>query len=194
REKSSRSRRASSKGRSIILIEQPDPRHFRSRPLGEQVPRLGFFPDPDSPRLGHFAHAAFNRLQFLLARLLEAALVGPTLAPLGAPLFSVRAFDVGIAGPGEDVAWRGGLFIDLFSGFCRLRRRLYGLRCRCIIGGLLFSADIIGRWRYRLSLLRLLLRLRCLLLWLRLLLYRRRSGVRRSHMRHRLRGCRRRLS
>src|SRR6185369_8493708 len=137
REKSSRSRSGSSKGRSIILIEQPDPRHFGSRPLGKQVPRLGFFPDSDPPRFGHFAHAPFNRLQLLLARLLEAALVGPTLAPLGAPLFSVRAFDVGIAGPGEDVARRGGLFIGLFGEFCRLRRRLYGLRYRYIIGGLL---------------------------------------------------------
>ena len=141
--------------KSIVLIEQPDPGRFASGRLGEQVPSpglgevpwLAFFPDSDPPRLGHFPDSRFDRLELLLTGLLQAAPVGPALAPLGAPLFGVRAFDVGIAGPGKGFPRRGGPFVGLFGGFCRLRRWLYGLRGRYVVGGLLFGAGRIGGWQ-----------------------------------------------
>ena len=80
-------------------------------------PRLAFFPDPDPPRLGHFPDSLLDRLELLLARLLDATLVGPALAPLGAPLFRVRALDVGVAGSCEGFPRRSGLFFGLFGGF-----------------------------------------------------------------------------
>ena len=135
----------------------------------------------------------FNRLELPLARLLEAALVGPALAPLDPTLFRVRAFDVGVAVSCEGVPRRSDLFFGLFAGFDRLQRRLYGPRCRDIIGGLLFrggllfGADIIGG-RSSIGGRRGRLRLR---LWQRLRLRRRGRGVRRNHTRHRLRRCRR---
>src|SRR2546423_825491 len=178
---------------SVVLIEQPDPGHFASRRRDEHLSRLSFFPDPDPPRLGHLAYASFNRLELLLARLLEAAPLGPTLVPLGAPLFGVRALDVGIAGPGDGIARSGGLVFGLFGGFCRLRRRLHRLRRRHVIGRLLFGAGVTDRWRCRLC---LLLRLWCLLRWLlllrlRLFLWRRGSRIRRRGTWHRFRRCRR---
>ena len=147
--KSSRSkmRSAIAGKKSIVLIEQPDAGRFASAGsamslpgLGEQLPRLAFFPDPDPPRLGHFPDSLFDRLELLLTRLLEAALVGPALAPLGAPLFGVRAFDVGVAGSREGFPRRSGLFVGLFGGFCRLRGGCSGLRRRYVVGGLLFGA------------------------------------------------------
>jgi len=193
--------------KSIVLIEQPDPGHFASDRLGEhipspglgeQVPWLAFFPDSDPPRLGHFPDSRFDRLEFLLTGLLQellftgllqAALVGPLLSPLGAPLFGVRALDVGIASPGVGFPRRCGLFVGLVGGFRRLRRWLYGLRGRYVVGGLLFSAGRIGGRSCRLDLRLWLLRLRLL----RGLLGRC-SGLRRgrrSHVRYRIRGCRR---
>ena len=83
--------------------------------FSEHFPRLAFFPDPDPPRLGHFPDPLFNRLEFLLTRLLDAAPFGPELAPFGAPLFRVRAFDVGVAGPREGVPRRSGFFSGLFG-------------------------------------------------------------------------------
>jgi hypothetical protein len=195
--------------KSIVLIEQPDPgrfasdrfgEHLPSPGLGEQAPRLAFFPDSDPPRLGHFPDSRFDRIEFrltglfreiLLTGLLQAALVGPLLPPFGAPLFGIRAFDVGIAGPGVDFPRRGDLFVGLIGGLRRLRRWLYGLRGRYVVGGLLFGAGRIGGWSCRLDLrlwlLRLLLRLRLLL---GLLLRGRGSGLRRGgrgHLRYRLR-------
>jgi hypothetical protein len=108
----------------LILIEQPDPgrfasdrlgEHVPSPRLGERVPRLAFFPDSDPPRLGHFPDSRFDRLELLLLGLLQAALVGPLLSPFGAPLFGLRAFDVGIAGPGVDFPRRDGLFAGLIG-------------------------------------------------------------------------------
>ena len=81
-----------------------------SRPFSEHFARPAFFPDPDPPRLGHFPDPRFDRLEFLLTRLLDSAPFGPELAPFGAPLFGVRAFDVGVAGSGEGVPRRGGSF------------------------------------------------------------------------------------
>ena len=78
-------------------------------------PRPAFFPDPDPPRLGHFPDPRFNRLEFLLTRLLDPAPFGPELAPFGAPLFGVRAFDVGVAGSREGVPRRSGFFSGLFG-------------------------------------------------------------------------------
>jgi hypothetical protein len=117
-----------------ILIEQPDPGRFASDGLGEQVPcgsRLGeqtswlaLFPDSDPPRFGHFPDSRFDRLEFLLTGrlqellltgLLHAALVDPLLPAFGAPLFSIRAFDVGIAGPGIEFPRRRGLFVSLIG-------------------------------------------------------------------------------
>ena len=89
-----------------IPIEQPDPGRLDSRRLArEELPRLGFFPD-----------SRLDRLKLLLALLPDAALVGPALAPLGAPLFGGRPFHVGITRLCEGVARRGGFFIGLFSG------------------------------------------------------------------------------
>ena len=160
--------------KSIVLIEQPDPgrfasdrlgEHIPSPGLGEQVPWLAFFPDSDPPRLGHFPDSRFNRIEFLLTGLfrellltglLQAALVAPLLSPFGAPLFGIRPFDVGIAGPGVDFPRPGGLFVGLISGLRGLRRWLYGLRGRYVVGGLIFGAGRIGGRSCRLD-----LRLRC---------------------------------
>ena len=113
--KSSRSKtwRRSPEKRSVVLIEQPDAGRFVSRRLREHLPRLAFLSDPDPPRLGHFPDPLFNRLELLLARLLEAALVGPALAPLGPTLFRVRAFDVGVA-----VSCEGVPSAAVFSSVC----------------------------------------------------------------------------
>src|SRR5215204_5774369 len=133
---------------NLIPIEQPDPGRFASDRFGEhvpapgfgeQLPRLALFPDSDPPRLGHFPDSRFNRIEFrltglvreiLLTGLLQAALVGPLQPPFGAPLFGIRAFDVGITGPGVDFPRPGGLFVGLIGGFRRMRRWLYGLRSR----------------------------------------------------------------
>jgi hypothetical protein len=118
--------RRSPEKESVVLIELPDARRFVSRRLREHLPRLAFLSDPDPPRLGHFPDSLLDRLELLLARLLEATLVGPALAPLGPTLFRVRAFDVGVAVSCEGVPRRSDLFFGLFGGFDRLQRRLYG--------------------------------------------------------------------
>ena len=187
-EKSHHAPRADRRKGQSVLIEQPDPRHFGSRRLGGEH-RLAFFPDPDPPRLGHFPDSLLDRLKLLLARLLDAALVGPALAPLGAALFGVarltsasRAFakascgaavlslvcSAGFEGCGSDCT--GCTAATLLAGFSCGRRSIGGERCRLCLR------------------LGLLLRLRR---WLRRLLGGRGSGFRRSHMRHRLRWCRR---
>jgi hypothetical protein len=175
--------------KSLIPVEKSDPgrfasgrlgEHVPSPGLGEQLPWLALFPDSDPPRLGHFPDSLFDRLEFLLTRRLQAALVGPLLSPLGAPLFGVRAFDVGVAGPGQGIPGRGGLVLGLFGGFCRLRLCLYGLRGSYVVGGLLFDGGRIGGRSYS---RRFWFGLRLL----GLLLCRPGSGIRRSHMPHRLR-------
>ena len=141
-----------------ILIEQPDAGRLDPHRLGSE----------ELPRLGHFPDSLLDRLELLLTGLLQSTLVGPLLAPLGAPLFGLRAFDVGVAGPGVGFPRRGGLFVSLFGGFCRLRRD--GLHGRYVVGGLLCGKRSIGGERCRRCLrLGLLLRLRLLLrllLWL----------------------------
>src|SRR6185503_6325148 len=139
--------------------------HLPSPGLGEQAPRLPFFPDSDPPRLGHFPDSRFDRIEFrltglvreiLLTGLLQAALVGPLLPPFGAPLFGIRAFDVGIAGPDVAFPRPGGLFVGLIGGLRRLRRWLYD---RYVVGGLLFGAGGIGGWNCCLDLRLRLLRI-----------------------------------
>ncbi len=63
-----------------VLIEQPDPRAFRFSPARRTSSLgVGFFPDPwIRPRLGHFPDALLDRLELLLARLLDAALDRPS--------------------------------------------------------------------------------------------------------------------
>ena len=74
-----------------IQIEQPDPRRFSPHRFdGEGLPRLGHFPD-----------SLLDRLQFLLARLLDTAPLGPALAAFGPPLFSGRPLDVSVACPAK---------------------------------------------------------------------------------------------
>ena len=82
----------------------------------EFPPRLGFFPD-----------LRLNCLELLLARLPEAALIGPTLAPFGAPLFGGRPFHVGVTCFRKSFLWRCGSFAGLFGRFCRWRWRRSGL-------------------------------------------------------------------
>ena len=132
--KSSRSRMQSRVAgkKSIILIEQPDPGRFASGRLGEHVPSpglgeqipllapwLALFPDSDPPRLGHFPDSLLDRLEFLLTRLLDAALLGPALSPLRAALFGGRPFHFGVTCFRKSFLWRCGSFVGLFGRFYR---------------------------------------------------------------------------
>ena len=138
--------------RSIILIEQPDPRRLTPCWLGEDVPspdlakeapRLAFFADPDPPRLGRFADPVLDHIELLLARrlfthllftrLLPAALVSPLLPPFGAALVDCRTLDVGAAGSRIGFPRRGAPVVSLFNGLRGLRRR--GRRGRYVVVG-----------------------------------------------------------
>ena len=74
------------------------------------------------PGLGHFPDFLLDRLQILLARLTETALLVPALAAFGPPLFDGRPFHVGVTRSGEGFLRRGGLFpLACSAGFAGWR-------------------------------------------------------------------------
>src|ERR1700731_3677758 len=101
-----------------VVAEQPDPGRIKPRRFGPE----------GLPWLGHVPDALLDRLEVLLARLANAALVGPLLTALNAPLLGGRALDIGVARLhiavarlGERFARRGG---RLMRGLRHRRRSL----------------------------------------------------------------------